>query len=372
MSSTDGSGSGGDRCTEADGAIIDFAYQIGPWTRDGSHTTRDVMFQFTEMLNAGSTVSAPEDLYSWFGQWLQQNTGGAISLGNVNNPSFADLVIVIERQHIAVARFTNYINLTLADGAKPYPWTDPQGLGHVVMVVGYDSSNQTIAVHDSLLAESRQPSWYSWQGFQDAGFANLYEVNGPALPVVEGSMTPDGWTDDGTILTAPNGIKINTGMRDYILNKYPQWIGAWPRENVPLGPEYQCDVVDTSQPDLGGGTRIDFLYWSLIWSRSKNAIGLARVGSEMAALKVQPAAPDASALQQAQSQLAAEQQQVVKLTAQVQQLQALLQQAPGTVPPGANEAIAAMKAIGAALAAINTPVAASGGASVTKPLPTVQ
>jgi hypothetical protein len=97
-------------------------------------------------------------------------------------------------------------------------------------------------------------------------------------------MVPDGWTDDGTVLTAPNGIKIDTGMRECILKQR-----YWPRENVPLAPEHTLSQISPVDPALGGGTRIDFLYCSVGWSRGQNAIGFMQVGKELAAAQPAPA-----------------------------------------------------------------------------------
>ncbi len=189
MSSPDGTGNGGDRCSEMVASMIDFTYKIGPWTRDGTHTTRDVMFEFTRMLNNGSDVSAPENA-DWIDGWLRQNTSGQIRLYDTANPTYSDIVLMIERGHVGIGGFNDYISLRLANGAKPYAWNDPHGLGHVLLIVGYNSADKTIAVHDPLLKESLQPSWYSWAGFQAAGFADLAEVNGPALPIKEQDGEP--------------------------------------------------------------------------------------------------------------------------------------------------------------------------------------
>ena len=89
---------------------------------------------------------------------------------------------------------------------------------------------------------------------------------------------PDGWTDDGTILTARNGIQINTGFRSFIMSQ-PWWYG----ENIPLAPEHEADPVSIATPDITG-TRIDFVYCSLIWRRVQNVVVFADLNAEAAIL----------------------------------------------------------------------------------------
>lgn len=86
---------------------------------------------------------------------------------------------------------------------------------------------------------------------------------------------PDGWNDDGTTLTAPNGVSLSTGMRSFVMDR--PW---WPPENVPLAPEHEADPLDSANLALGNGTRVDFLYWSVGWARATNATGFLQVNKE--------------------------------------------------------------------------------------------
>lgn len=92
-------------------------------------------------------------------------------------------------------------------------------------------------------------------------------------------MIPDGWKDDGNILTASNGIQITTGFRNFIL-KQPFWYG----ENVPLAVEHELDPVSSVTPEFNG-TRIDFVYCSLVWRRSTDVVVFADVNAEIALLR---------------------------------------------------------------------------------------
>lgn len=175
----DGTGNGGDRCTEACAAIIADTYQLKIPGLAANHTTEAVMYYFTQMLNKGRNVSALENA-AWIGKWMSEHGGPKI--GNKHLPGFADIVACIDRGHIAIGGFNAYENLRLSTGQNPYKWTDHGLVGHVLIIVGYDTTNKTVIVHDPLRANpSGQPADYTFTSFQKAGFADLSEVNGDGL-----------------------------------------------------------------------------------------------------------------------------------------------------------------------------------------------
>lgn len=136
---------------------------------------------------------------------------------------------------------------------------------------------------------------YLWLQFSDR--LQIPGISGPADADIflGGDMfVPDGWTDDGTTLTAPNGVKLDTGMRSFVMDR-----PYWPPENVPLAPEHEADPVDSANPALGNGTRVDFVYWSVGWSRSQNAIGFMQVGKELQQQQPPPADPEAETVKSA-------------------------------------------------------------------------
>lgn len=296
----DGTGSGGDRCSEAVGAMIDATYKIGPWAKDGKHTVEQIMYQFTENLNGGSNESTPKNA-SWISDWVRDNTNGQMSVGDIQWPSFQDVVACVDRGHIAIGGFDNYINLRLAGGGDPWQWPDDgdyaahnQGEGHVLLIVGYDTAKQVVVVHDPLRADpSGQPADYSWAGFQAAGFHDLCEVHGPALPLAEGSGgpqtegsesvgIPEGWHDDGTTLTAPNGVVVVKGFREWVLTH------PWDHDDYPLAVERVLPSIEPGNPSIGAGSRQDFRMTSLGWTTSRNVYKI-WVGQDITALQAQVA-----------------------------------------------------------------------------------
>ena len=159
--------------------MIDATYKISTQAKLGTDPER-LMYIFTEALNSGRDVSVPENA-QWIADWVSSHTHNQITLHDTVWPSFGDIVKAINRGHIAIGGFDDYVNLRDSSGKNPYSWNDPHGLGHVLLVVGYDDVNQWVAVHDPLQGLSRMPRWYSFSGFQAAGFHDLIEVNGPAL-----------------------------------------------------------------------------------------------------------------------------------------------------------------------------------------------
>ncbi len=62
------------------------------------------------------------------------------------------------------------------------------------------------------------------------------------------SMLPTGWTDDGTTLTAKNGIVVVRGFRNKVLDA-----ASWDSDDVPNTVEFHADQVLYHRPDLGAG-----------------------------------------------------------------------------------------------------------------------
>jgi lysozyme len=85
-------------------------------------------------------------------------------------------------------------------------------------------------------------------------------VGGSIVP--SGPVVPQGWSDDGTILKAPNGVAVVKGFRQFVLNH------SWDPKNVPLAVEATRSPADPNQPALGNGSFQVFLYCELCWTPS--------------------------------------------------------------------------------------------------------
>jgi|SRR5579885_1142948 len=94
----------------------------------------------------------------------------------------------------------------------------------------------------------------------------------------EGTMgvLDHGWIDDGTTLTAPNGVKVVEGFRKFILD--PK--NNWDPDDYPLRPEYGAAPIENSNPGLGGGTALDCRMTRLEWT-PKRGVFRGWVGQEL-------------------------------------------------------------------------------------------
>jgi N-acetyl-anhydromuramyl-L-alanine amidase AmpD len=90
---------------------------------------------------------------------------------------------------------------------------------------------------------------------------------------------PSGWTDDGAILTASNGIPVVLGFRSYILNS------GWNPANVPLSPESHTTQVLLHNPSCGPGQVQCFRDSYLWYTPSQGVVNEMQLGSEIASLR---------------------------------------------------------------------------------------
>jgi hypothetical protein len=72
---------------------------------------------------------------------------------------------------------------------------------------------------------------------------------------------PDGWSDDGKTLIAPNKVPVVLGFRDFILDSK----NKWDANDWPMRPEYGANPVEQSNPSEGAGTALDCRMSRLIY-----------------------------------------------------------------------------------------------------------
>lgn len=117
---------------------------------------------------------------------------------------------------------------------------------------------------------------YSWATLEAAVPCGLLAIN-----LQKGANTlgvPTGWTDDGTLLTAPNGLHVGSGFRDYILAH------SWNPADVPVGPETHVSEVEFCNPKHGAGTVQFFQESQLSWTQA-SGVWVTRSGLESSALR---------------------------------------------------------------------------------------
>ncbi len=88
---------------------------------------------------------------------------------------------------------------------------------------------------------------------------------------------PNGWKDDGKVLTAPNGYSVTDGFRQWVLAH------SWDAGNLPLMNASALTPVEQGNPSLGGGTVQPFRLCVLAWTKAKG-VYVMWVGQEYVAL----------------------------------------------------------------------------------------
>src|SRR5260221_2186613 len=95
-----------------------------------------------------------------------------------------------------------------------------------------------------------------------------------------GSMVPANWHDDGTTLRAPNGVGVVLGFRTFLLSH------NWDAGNVPLAPEQGVQLLEASNPSLGGGTQQVFR-WSMLGYTAARGVFMEWIGQELGVVRQQ-------------------------------------------------------------------------------------
>jgi len=169
-------------------------------------------------------------------------------------------------------------DLALGD-IVPYAW--PPSGNHAIVVSGV-AADGNVLVHDtaSIAATGVRPGPRTY----DASKLQLVSATAVVLPWMnEARGVPRGWHDDGTILTAPNGVKVEQGFRAWVLANH------WPAENEPLDDAHMVAQLEASNPGLGGGTQQFFRECVLEWTQDRGVFVM-WVGVELLKARLQAVA----------------------------------------------------------------------------------
>lgn len=186
----------------------------------------------------------------------------------------------------------SYYDVELGDRV-PYSWNP---VGNHALVASGVAQDGNLLVHDtaSIGPDGVRPG----PRIYDASKMQLVSataVRPPWLQVTPG--TPPGWVDDGTILTAPNGVKVEQGFRAFVLANH------WSPENWPLDESHEVSQLEASNKALGSGTQQFFRECVLEWTQERGVFVM-WVGVELLYTRQQAAALYA-ALQAAKADYAA-------------------------------------------------------------------
>src|SRR5258708_6386867 len=124
-----------------------------------------------------------------------------------------------------------------------------------------------------------------------------------------GTMVPQGWTDHGTTLIAPNGVHVVHGFRDYVLAH------NWDAANEPVMAEFGTSLLEASNPSLGGGSQ-QLFRWSMLGTTRQRGVFFEWLGQELAFCR-QQVQSKAAQIQQLQAQAQTDAAQIAQLKAEL-------------------------------------------------------
>ncbi|GAC1349323.1 MAG: hypothetical protein NVSMB27_21370 [Ktedonobacteraceae bacterium] len=139
---------------------------------------------------------------------------------------------------------------------------------------------------------SQGTNFHPWTTFTNGAYKQFLKGPSPMQAV------PQGWSDDGTTLKAPNGQVVVKGFRQWILTH------PWDAANLPLEAEHWQDPLEVANPSLGGGSQQAFHWTVLQYTQKDNKIMEMWTGQELLALWKQRESL-AQQVQSLQQQLAA-------------------------------------------------------------------
>src|SRR5260221_413041 len=95
-----------------------------------------------------------------------------------------------------------------------------------------------------------------------------------------GLMIPQGWHDANNVLTAPNGVAVVLGFREYVLGH------NWDAGNWPLAVQQHVNLLEASNPSLGGGDQQIFR-WSMLGYSAQRGVFMEWIGQELGGVRQQ-------------------------------------------------------------------------------------
>jgi len=140
----------------------------------------------------------------------------------------------------------------------------PVSSGETHVVVAYACNADSITVMDPFIDAPVTKTDQQWQN----------DLRSNQIWIMEKSMVPAGWKDSGATLTAPNGITVTLGFRDYILNN------NWPSGNWPIEEAHAESPLELSNPGLGSGTQQVYRWSVLEWTPTQGVF-IAWSGQEL-------------------------------------------------------------------------------------------
>lgn len=245
----------------------------------------------------------------------------------------------------------------------PYYW-NYQSFNHIISITGVKSDGSVLVRDPANVTDLNNPNSlrpgprnYDVTKFQPISLTAVVLPWMPRPPAGFDprkdtlSMVPTGWSDNGSILTAPNNLTVHGMIRSTVL------ASTWAGNNWPVTEEYPITTVeDGVGPALQpGSVAQDFLYSSLYFSQADMHVGNRKIGQDYGYQK-QQAATNAAAVATLTAQVTSLTKNVAGLTSQVSALQAQVAQLQaGGVSAAVQQAVDAALAAAASISTALTP-----------------
>lgn len=172
------------------------------------------------------------------------------------------------------------------DGANPYPWNVGTST-HIVLATGVKDGNLLVRDSANISRNTTDtnalrpgPRVYDASRLQLVSATVVVPPWRPrpasATAIPQDSTIPEGWSDDGETLTAPNGVQVTGEFRTYI------HAHNWDAADQPLGPAEEADPVEIGFSQADGnnaGARLITMYSELCQTQARG-VYRASIGRE--------------------------------------------------------------------------------------------
>lgn len=176
---------------------------------------------------------------------------------------------LIAEAHQALASNSSTI-LTILDPYVPasYGWTHA--------VIAFADSMGELTVLDPYIGRAVTKSNSEWSTLLRGSV--LWVLTEIEVPVPAVSPVPVGWRDDGTTLTAPNGVHVVLGFRQWVLSH------SWEKDNYPITVECPLNPLEYSNVALGSGSQ-QLFRWKVLEYTKERGVFEAYCGPELLYLR---------------------------------------------------------------------------------------
>lgn len=111
-------------------------------------------------------------------------------------------------------------------------------------------------------------------GWREVDYDESMQADFGQWVTLGGYMIPAGWKDNGTTLTAPNGVEVIQGFREWVLSH------PWDSGNWPIAASAGRNPLEDSNASLGGGT-FQIFRWSMLEWTTDRGVFVSWIGQEL-------------------------------------------------------------------------------------------